>query len=370
MKDGSFNKILVSGIILVFIAAGIVPQAGAKNLEARNLGSILYVDDDALCPGNGTLQSPYCKIQYALDNASEDDTIMVANGTYHENIIISTTGLHLEWLGTDIIGDDIDQPVVDGDELSDVVKIFADNVEISEFTIQKSGDLDFGVNVLGESITILNCDIIDNYYGINLPRPICNLCTIDGCIISNNVLSGIVLYDRSHDNTIINCQITGNKWGVSVKDSYNNIIQENFFSGNTVGLVLQGASTYGNDVFRCVFEENEIGIWIFGGSNRNFIHYNDFINTTKKYNPFSYLRGFPGTKGAWCMHAVFSMCVAQEWDHNYWSPKPFFEGTTQPYVIWGTMYPTWISIFLPGAWRPQLIWANIDMNCRANPLNS
>lgn len=369
MEEEQFGKVLVFGIIMMFVLASIIPQAGAENIEPRHLGAVIYVDDDAPCPGSGTLPSPYCRIQYGIENASEDNTIMVANGTYYENIIINTEGLSLEWYGTDIIGSDIGQPIIDGGGLSDVIKVFSDNVEISYFTIQNSGGLNFGVNNLATGTIVSNCDIIDNYNGVHLLRPVSNSCIIDSCTISDNVLSGILLFDRSRENTIINCEFTGNRWGIWAVESYDSYIQENYFSENKIGLVLQGANTYNVDVFRCIFEDNEVGLWLYGGANRNFIHYNDFMNTSKKYGPFSFLTGSTGDRGLWRMHAIFSMCVKQDWDHNYWSPRPFFQNSTQPYIIWGTMYPTWLSILLPGAWRPQIPWFNIDMNCRATPLN-
>jgi len=366
-------RLIYKGLILItvilFVAASIIPPTKAENIGLETLRVTIYVDNNASCPGNGTLVSPYCMIQYALDNANKNDIIKVANGTYYENIIISTEGVNLEWYGTDILGQDIGQPVIDGGKLSDVVKIFAKNVEISQFTIQNSGDLNFGVNILASEVTLSNCDIIDNYNGVQLPRPDSNLCTIEGCTIHNSVLSGILLFDQCKDNEITNCQITGNRWGIWVVESFDHVIQENFFQGNNIGLVLQGANTFNVDVFRCVFKKNQIGVWLYGGANRNFIHYCDFIDNVKKYGPLSFLTGFSGTKGAWRMHAIFSLCVKQSWDHNYWSPRPRFQNTTQPYIIWGTMYPSWIATVLPGAWRPQIPWINVDKNCRSSPLS-
>jgi|GEM_PF-6944984 len=45
---------------------------------------IFYVDDDNPCPGTGTMNDPSCKIQLAVDTASNDDIIKVASGTYSE----------------------------------------------------------------------------------------------------------------------------------------------------------------------------------------------------------------------------------------------------------------------------------------------
>jgi nitrous oxidase accessory protein NosD len=363
-------KLFYNGLVLVIVflfLASIIPQTKADNIQPRNIRTTIYVDDDASCPGSGTIQSPYCMIQYAIDNANENDIIMVANGTYYENIIIRTKGIQLRWYGSDIIGQDPGKPIIDGNKLSDVVKIFGDNIEISQFTIQNSGDLNYGVNILAEKVEIYECNIIDNYNGIQLLRPECILCIIEECTIRRNVLSGVLLLDLCSQNTIKSCQITHNKWGVWVMDSFDHFIQENFFTGNEIGVVLQGANTYNVDVRRCVFKKNEVGLWVFGNSNRNFIHYCDFIDNINRCSPLSFISGF-WDKGPWRMHAVFTLCNRQSWSHNYWSPRPFLENTTQPYPIWGTMFPTWISTFLPGAWRPQFPWVNVDMNCRAKPL--
>ena len=363
-----YKKIILITAIFSLIVS-VIPYSKAENIKPKTLRAVIYVDDDATCPGFGTLLSPYCRIQLAIDNANEYDIIKVANGTYYENIIISTKGISLEWYGTDLIGIDTGQPIIDGSKLSDVIKIFANNVKISQFTIQNSSDLNFGVNILAGEITLSNCDIVDNYNGIQMLRPECNLCTIDGCKIRDSILSGILLFDQCSKNKIINCQLTGNRWGIWVVESFDHFIQENFISENNIGVVLQGANSYNIDVFRCVFTKNKIGLWLYGGANRNFVHYCDFINNTNKYGPLSFLRGFPGTKGAWNMHALFTMCSKQSWEHNYWSPRPFFQDTNQPYPIWGTMYPTWIAGILPGAWRPQIPWINVDLNTRATPLS-
>ena len=47
----------------------------------------VYVDDDN-CPGpgDGSELDPYCSIQTAIDNAVDTDEIIVASGTYFENI--------------------------------------------------------------------------------------------------------------------------------------------------------------------------------------------------------------------------------------------------------------------------------------------
>jgi len=74
------KKLLAVGIIILFIGASVVPSTGMVEIS-NNGRSILYVGGSG--PGN------YSKIQDAIDNASEGDTIFVYNGTYNEQINVN-----------------------------------------------------------------------------------------------------------------------------------------------------------------------------------------------------------------------------------------------------------------------------------------
>ena len=73
----NFGFLILSGLMVLSLS-GCVSAA------------IIYVDNDT-CPamGNGTAGNPYCKIQDAVDNASDGDTINVTAGTYNENVVIN-----------------------------------------------------------------------------------------------------------------------------------------------------------------------------------------------------------------------------------------------------------------------------------------
>jgi hypothetical protein len=66
--------------IAAFVAMPVMAPAPAG-------GTIIYVDDDN-CPGpgSGTEMDPYCSIQTAIENAMDGYEIIVAPGTYFENI--------------------------------------------------------------------------------------------------------------------------------------------------------------------------------------------------------------------------------------------------------------------------------------------
>jgi hypothetical protein len=144
-----------------------------------------YVDDDT-CPaeGEGTPENPFCSIQHAIGLTGSGDTIIVAPGTYTENIS----------LDNDITLISEDQhpksTIIDGGEITTAVTVENDNSTIQGFTIT-GGDGTTGGGV----------------YCNNNSNPI-----IRNCIISNNhaQLGGGVYITGSSHVTIENCTIVCN----------------------------------------------------------------------------------------------------------------------------------------------------------------
>jgi len=102
-------------------------------------GNVLYVWASAPAAGNGTQAHPFQHIQQAIDTAGSGDTILVAEGTYYENLVIENTALSIvggydgatweQWRGPSEI-------VVDGGEVTQVVLIRDAQVLLSIMTIQ------------------------------------------------------------------------------------------------------------------------------------------------------------------------------------------------------------------------------------------
>jgi len=129
-----------------------------------NLDNIFYVDDDG--------GADFLSIQDAINNANFGDTIFVYNGTYYENIFINTT--------INLIGENKNSTIIDGDKQKDVIYIgfSANNVNITGFTIQNSGNsssggaiFDAGIEIHSDYNNIINtANDPDGSYGWKFPH--------------------------------------------------------------------------------------------------------------------------------------------------------------------------------------------------------
>ena len=89
----------------------------------------LYVDEDNTTgPWDGTPQHPYQNITSALIHSSTGDTIYVYNGTYYERLTVDKP--------ISLIGQNKNGTVINGNKTGTVIKVTANNVNITGFTIK------------------------------------------------------------------------------------------------------------------------------------------------------------------------------------------------------------------------------------------
>jgi parallel beta-helix repeat protein len=179
-------------------------------------------------PGN------YSKIQWAIDNASDGDTVFVYNGTYIENLNVNKT--------INLTGENKNNTIIDGKgTMNHIVTITADAVNITNITITGTivGNTYAGIKMND----VTNCNILDinssyNGLGIYLIDSPANF--IRNSNISNNYF-GIRL-ESSSVNNINHNELQYNKYGIHVTDSSDIIIIDNHFLND-------GVSFYGSQLF-------------------------------------------------------------------------------------------------------------------------
>ncbi|GAH70001.1 unnamed protein product, partial [marine sediment metagenome] len=133
----------------------------------------VFVKEDYSSSDLGWQYDHFDVIQDGIDAVDENGTVYVFNGTYYENVIVNKS--------IDLIGEDGFNTIIDGGGVGDVVYVSADNVNISNFKIQHSG------NVPGRAGLEVN--------------------NADGCTISYNNISevyrGLEVWYISNNNKII-----------------------------------------------------------------------------------------------------------------------------------------------------------------------
>jgi parallel beta-helix repeat protein len=272
-KNPLMKKSWAIGIILVFVGTGFIPAIAqdTKKPFPTSRGNWLYVGGSG--PGN------YMKIQDAIDNASDGDTVFVYNDSapYNEHLSIGKS--------INLIGEDRNSTVLDGDYYGCVLVITSyHKVVISGFTIQNSGNYtspygwaDAGVSLWGVSTVIIGNNIQNNLCGILLY-----------CSHDNNISGNVIQLNRlgiyfppslgyCERNNISGNIIQGNTKGICIQSPENNKIFHNNFINNTV----YNAGDYFSDCWDGNYwddylgtDENHDGIGdepysIAGGSNED-----------------------------------------------------------------------------------------------------
>ena len=208
----------VSGIMLTLLLVSMLTLAFNIQPNEAEPTTIIVPDD-------------YEKIQWAIGNASDGDTIFVWAGTYYEHVFVNRTvsltgDYRVALLGATIIDG--------GGIITPVVHITANNVTIRGFTIQNSGriyGLEGGGIYIADSNTnnIVNNTVTNTQYGINLSNSTSN--TIFGNTMIENDVGIQFLEDYSGNSTIYHNSFINNGWQFSDLAASNNTWDNGYPSG-------------------------------------------------------------------------------------------------------------------------------------------
>jgi parallel beta-helix repeat protein len=226
-------------------------------------GSTIYVDDDS--------GGDFSNIQEAIDAADDGDTIYVYNGIYYENIVINKT--------ITLIGEDREQTIIDGGKIKSVVRVTANFVNISGFSMVNGGDqfTESGIKIHSSYNKIIGNNISSNHkMGLYMENAYFNEIS-DNYFLSNNI--GIYL-SWSRENEIEGNLIIDNQYGLFFEAGRENDVFENTIEGNTQGFY-KDVNSYGNMIYHNNFLENSIqaiddhqGDWDNGAEGNFWSNYN------------------------------------------------------------------------------------------------
>jgi len=355
------NKLtIITCIFLLTLIFNTSLTATPDKILEKNLTGYDFIVDEK---GNGD----YTKIQDAICAASNGETILIKNGIYKENLVISKS--------IKLIGEDKHKTIIDGGieptffkKCSTAIKIEKDNVEISNITIQNATGLSGrGIYVIKnkgrdftENNTITNNIIKNCSYGLMIVKPKNNS-------VSNNSFyncAGGFYYPKLpyYQNTFSN-NTANERLILLLIDKEDMIIEENYSviqlldcknitiknistSHITVGIDVSFSENititnctikntnrggiyvhYSNNCkfIKNTFEDDNWGVFLRGANNNQMIN-NNFLNITK--------------------YDWFGSSYNNRWDGNFWEKERIF-----PKVIYGKIGP-----------REKTPWFNIDWN--------
>ena len=264
----------------------------------------------------------YSSIQEAINGASEGTKILVSSGLYHEHIQVNKSLI--------IIGENKYKTIIDGSGSGTVFQVKADNVSISETSVQFCGCSceDFrGIYVEPhhQNVNITDNNIVSNGIGIEISWG-------NGAILArNNITQSSYAIRASNSSNILiqNNSITLNSDGADLLNSTNINVSANTIYDNAYGLYI--ARSGNNSIINNLFDSNQIYDIFDGGqcANNSIFHNNFVLSISYPFTPDSansWDDGYPSGGNYWSNYTdvdLYSGSHQNEtgsdgiWDHPY-----------------------------------------------------
>ena len=258
-------KHLVFGVCIAFVFLAFADVVSARTI---------YVPDN------------YAKIQWAVDNASAGDTIIVRDGTYYESVVVNKKLTIKSENGSD-------NCIVDGTG-STVFTLEADGIRIEGFTITGSWDGIY-LKYSNNNIISRNSIIENGGYGIHLYN------SNNNSISENNIIEndggGIFLRDSNKNIISGNSIMENNEDGIEFSSSSNNIILRNSIRNNWRGIYLNhiyhssNNILYLNNIINNTYQVTSVGENIWNSTEKITYTYNGKQYTNYLGNYWSDYKG-------------------------------------------------------------------------------
>ena len=298
------------------------PLHDKKIVKEKLNDKTIYVDNNSSSLENGSYEQPFLKIQDAIKQARDGDTVFVSDGIYNEKITIAKS--------IKLIGQSREKTIINGhfdfekkifsskpsNVKNNVITVNADDVTIKDFTItDKTGACYYSATRSCSGVLLSSCN---------------------RCKISNNIFKdlgqGGIITIKSNNN-IINNNKFDSVWasGLILDNSKNNNINGNIFSCDCLyGIWL--LSSKKNIIQSNILMNGNFGCYI-NRSDNNIIQENHLINNKQRSillhqsnNNTIKCNNFIGNGGP----KTLFYNSRNNWNCNYWGHPKIF-----PKIIFG-----------------------------------
>jgi parallel beta-helix repeat protein len=264
------SKIISLFTVLSFII-GVILIPAMKSDEPP-LGTSIYVDDDA---DPSWYDATHVKtIQEGMENASSGDIVYVYNGTYREHLVIDKALV--------FIGENRSNTIIEGlcgeDPMDVTVRIIANGVSMSGFTMQHSGEM--GDPSSAVVINAHNCNLNDNDIGPSYLSSLIISSSFNISLMDNSLSSdqgiGISLTD-SNKVTIEHNSISG-RGGIEIHETDNICICNNSVNAFADGINFKTWSSNVTILNNDIISKEQVYHPLILYSNHSTIHNNTIGN--------------------------------------------------------------------------------------------
>ncbi len=183
--------------------------------------------------------APGDKIQPAIDDAKDEDVILVSSGVYRENLNVNK---RVTLKGEDTGGG---KPIIDAGGDANGISINSDAVTVQGFEVTNAR---IGIDIGSRSNSVIDTLVRDSWTGIALVSSAGNM------LKENEVRDGWrgIYLKESANNVLSGNTVRDNRWsGIVLESSEGNLIYENLIIGNYNGFEL--LNSYEN-----VFRDNDM----------------------------------------------------------------------------------------------------------------